>query len=211
MYRLWHSPLCPFAQRPRAVLDRLDVPYEGIEVDLDDRPEAFLSRTPTGKVPLLEEGEFRLYESLHVIEFLARAHDWTEAHASDPKHHARERLAMWRWDEVVVDAWYPSLGDGRIPDPESLDREVHELTRTIADGSVDPDGLVGFALATHWTRMRLLADHSPIPGRIASRHPGLAAWLDRAASMDAVERTLPSEETLREAYLDRYVGAATAA
>lgn len=206
MLRLYTASVCPFAQRPRALLRRLDIPFEEVEIDLDDRPAEFLALTPTGKVPLLVEDDFRLYESLVVIEHLADAHGWDDALSDDPRRRARQRLAMKQWDDVVVPAWYRSLKAGTLDGEAEVRGELEQMERSVAGGAVD--ALPGFACATHWARARILADSSPLPGLVDRERPELAAWLDRAAEMEAIRATLPPAEELRIAYERRYVGAA---
>lgn len=214
MIRLYVHPACPFAHRPRALLERLDAEYESIEIDLDDRPDEFLSRTPTGKVPLLIEDELVLYESRVVNAYLAERFEWSRAWPDDPAARARQRLAMEQWDAVVLPAWYTSLkADGPIPGErrDAVEDELTELDRTVrrwTDGEADT--LFGFHCATHWARIRALGGHSDVHDRIRSR-PETAAWLDRAADLEAVRATAPSEDEIRATYLERYVGRAKAA
>lgn len=213
MIRLYMHPACPFAHRPRALLARFDVEHEEVEIDLDDRPEEFLSLTPTGKVPLLVEGDLVLYESSIVDEYLADRFDWDRAWPDDPAARARQRLAMERWDAVVLPAWYRSLKEGgpiAVEERQAVEGELEQLDRTIrlrtGDGA---DTLLGFHCATHWIRIRALADYSEVHERIRERTAS-AEWLDRAADLDAVRATSPDEDAIRATYLERYVGRAEA-
>ncbi|GMH13225.1 hypothetical protein Nepgr_015066 [Nepenthes gracilis] len=64
---------CP--QRVLACLVELGEDFEVIHVDLEaaehKQPE-FLIRQPFGQVPVIEDGDFRLYESRAIIRYLAR-------------------------------------------------------------------------------------------------------------------------------------------
>ncbi|WP_224552819.1 glutathione S-transferase N-terminal domain-containing protein [Pectobacterium versatile] len=49
----------PFAQRAAIVLLEKNVPFKSIDVDLadePDKPDEFVALSPTGKVPLLNDG-----------------------------------------------------------------------------------------------------------------------------------------------------------
>ncbi|KAF8398817.1 hypothetical protein HHK36_014677 [Tetracentron sinense] len=63
---------CP--QRVMVCLLEKDVEFDVIHVDLEDaehkRPE-FLTRQPFGQVPVIEDGDFRLYESRAIIRYFA--------------------------------------------------------------------------------------------------------------------------------------------
>lgn len=135
MVKLYSAEICPFAQRPRAVLTRLQVPFELVTVDLMDRDPEFLRISPTGKVPMLLDGELKLYESQVIIEYLAEVHGWQGALSPDLGLRARQRVAMKQWDSEVITTWYRS-----IQAPESFDErrrsrledELDELAGTVA-------------------------------------------------------------------------------
>lgn len=209
MIRLYVHPACPFAQRPRALLHRLGVDYESVEIDLDDRPEGFLSLTPTGKVPLLVENDLVLYESRIVDAYLVERFDWRDALPTEPASRARHRLAIEQWDSVVLPAWYASLkARGAIPagDRGAVEGELDQLDRTVRDGAgVEADSLLGLHCAAHWTRIRTLPGRSELHDRIRD-HEEIAAWLDLAADLDHVRATTPREDEIRATYLERYVG-----
>lgn len=200
--RLTQSPLCPFAHRTLALLEHLDVDHESVEIDLDDRPRGFLDRSPTGRVPMLEEGELLLYESRVINEYLAEREGWESAYPADVGLRARHRLAMKQWDAVVIDAWYPSLGSGEIGEDarEPIRRELAELAATVADPATRTESLLGFHCATHWVRMRILDGASPLPGWVESGWPPLATWLDRSADVPAIGATLPDPGSIRAGY-----------
>ncbi|GAB4855295.1 GST super [Ancistrocladus abbreviatus] len=90
---------CP--QRVLACLIELGVDFEVIPVDLESaehkKPD-FLLKQPFGQVPVIEDGDFRLYESRAIIRYLA---------AKYPEHGAKlvgttleERALVDQWLEV---------------------------------------------------------------------------------------------------------------
>lgn len=69
--RLFSARACPFAHRTRLVLSHKQVPFELVEIDLKNKPAWFDSRVSGyGKVPALEHGEVRIWESAVVNEYL---------------------------------------------------------------------------------------------------------------------------------------------
>lgn len=68
--RLYSMRLCPFAQRARLLLNLKGIPYETVNISLEDKPEWLLDRNPNGKVPVLEQDGRILYESLIVSEYV---------------------------------------------------------------------------------------------------------------------------------------------
>jgi glutathione S-transferase len=62
--------LCPYVQRAAIVAHEKAIAIERAVVDLADKPDWFVERSPTGKVPLLMIGDVTLFESAAIAEFL---------------------------------------------------------------------------------------------------------------------------------------------
>jgi len=209
MLEIYSAEVCPFAQRTRALLTHLDVPFELHEIDLDDRDPDFLGLTPTGKVPLLVDGEVRIYESQIINEYLAEKHAWEPAWAGDPYLRARQRLAMKQWDDVVLPAFYGSLretGDLDASRRDEVSGELDELSRTIGLMVPEVESLLAFHVATHWARMRWLRAHTGVVELVEGR-PTVLGWLDRTLEIPAVQRTLPDREETVRRYEEHFVAA----
>ncbi|MEE8517259.1 MAG: glutathione S-transferase family protein [Alphaproteobacteria bacterium] len=61
---------CPYVQRTRIVLLEKGLESAFKEVDLRNKPDWFLAVSPYGKVPVLNHGDVRLYESAVINEYL---------------------------------------------------------------------------------------------------------------------------------------------
>ena len=85
MLKIYSAEGCPFAHRSRALLSHLGVPFELHEIDLANRDSEFLKLSPTGRVPLLADGDFVLYESQIINAYLAEVHGWERAFANNPR------------------------------------------------------------------------------------------------------------------------------
>ena len=71
---LYNANLSPNALRVRAVAHELGIKLEIVEVDLrkgENRSEAFLALNANGKVPVLVDGDFVLWESRAINAYLA--------------------------------------------------------------------------------------------------------------------------------------------
>lgn len=207
MIDVYSAGICPFAQRVRALLTHLEIPFEVHEIDLSDRDPEFLELTPTGKVPLLVDGDFRLYESAIVNEYLADVHDWHAALPEEPRLRARARLAMKQWDETVLPPFYETLGEPALFEQhrEAVTAELDEIERTVR--ALEPGAsLPSLHCATHWVRMDWLREHTQIVAAVEER-PVLHAWLEAAGRLPAIRRTLPDRDETVRAYEKRYVGA----
>jgi glutathione S-transferase len=67
---LFSMPLCPFAHRVRLVLAEKEIAYRLTEIDLGNKPPAFLKISPYGKVPALRHGDKHICESAIINEYL---------------------------------------------------------------------------------------------------------------------------------------------
>lgn len=96
--------LCPYVQRAAIVLAEKNVPFERIDIDLENKPDWFLKISPRGKVPLLKVGDEVLFESAAIVEYL----DETQApglHPGDPVTKARHRAWMEFGSAILADIW----------------------------------------------------------------------------------------------------------
>ncbi len=61
--KLISHKLCPYVQRAVISLKEKGVPFERIDIDLDNKPDWFLKISPLGKVPVLQVGDKVVFES----------------------------------------------------------------------------------------------------------------------------------------------------
>ena len=198
--RLFATASCPFAHRTRALLTLLGVPFELREVDLSNKPADFLALSPTGAVPLLEDDGFVLYESSVINEYLAERLAWRDAFSADVHQRAAERLAMKRFDDVLIPVAFASFGNPASLEGKPLWRkEVEFLAKTVKQSQ--PSSLLGLHMATHWARMsRAFPDNAVV---LALRE-ALGGFLDSAASLPCVVKTNPDLDATAKALQARF-------
>ncbi len=93
MIRLYSTYYCPYALRTRMVLAEKRLPYDRIEIDLKNKPADFHKVSPYGKVPVLVDGETRLYESAIVNEYLNEK--YPDPPLMPPTPEGRAYLRIW--------------------------------------------------------------------------------------------------------------------
>lgn len=96
--------LCPYVQRAAIVLAEKGVPFERVDIDLDNKPEWFLAISPRGKVPLLKVGDDVLFESSAIVEYLDEVHE-PRLHPQHPATRARHRAWMEFGSAILGDIW----------------------------------------------------------------------------------------------------------
>lgn len=74
--KLYAHPLSGNVHKVRLLLSALHLAHEMIVVDVAaDRTPDFLAKNPRGQVPVLEDGDVRLYDAQAILVYLARRYD----------------------------------------------------------------------------------------------------------------------------------------
>jgi glutathione S-transferase len=61
--QLYYAKASTFSQRTRVVLLEKGIDFTAIEIDLQNKPEAFTQVSRYGKVPAIKHGDVEIYES----------------------------------------------------------------------------------------------------------------------------------------------------
>jgi glutathione S-transferase len=181
---LYDAARCPYCARVRILLAEKGVPYEPVEVDLDDRPAWIYGKNSTGRVPVLEEdGGFVLPESRVIMEYLEERFPEPPFWPADAAARALGRLLLERFDKLSA-PYYDLLKDRPGASEERLRNELAKL-----DGILEAQPfLTGAAYG--------LADVGYLPWilRIETRlgldlaeYSTLAAWRERVGERPAVQ------------------------
>jgi len=90
-------PYCPFCHRVMIVAEEKNSSLEMVTIDLQNKPDWFLRRCPTAKVPALISDNQYLFESLAISEYLDDTAS-SKLHPQDP------------WIKALNRAWMEQLG-----------------------------------------------------------------------------------------------------
>jgi glutathione S-transferase len=91
--KLFSARACPFAHRTRLVLSHKKLPFELVEVELQNKPAWFDAKlSGYGKVPALEHDGQHLWESAIVNEYLDEVFPAPRLSPADPAPRARARI-----------------------------------------------------------------------------------------------------------------------
>jgi len=149
----------------------------------ENQTEEFLAMNPMGKVPVLVDGDFNLWESNAILTYLATVFPQTNALPTDPKGRADvDRWLHWQSSHLM-----PAIGrlkTGEEKDPESL----KPLFRVLGIQLQDKDYVCGelsvadFAIAAYTlTKLGRSLDYSELPN--------VAAWRDRVSQLKGFVET----------------------
>lgn len=200
--RLYTAPLSSNARRVQLTAHVMKVPLDLMQVNLmDDADRARLHEiNPNGKLPVLEDGSFMLWESCAIMQYLAdQTHD-QELYPQDPR--ARADINRWMFWAVqhfapavgvltFENIWKAMLGMGEA-DPRELARGERELLQfgAVLDAQLEGrEWVAGKALS--------LADLAIVPslmyierGRLPlDRFPNVMAWFERIKALEAWKQT----------------------
>jgi glutathione S-transferase len=181
MLTLYDADRCPYCARVRIVLAEKGPPYETVVVDLDDRPAWIYQKNPLGKVPVLEEGEFVLPESVVINEYLEERYPEPPLWPADPAERAAGRLLVHRFDELSRP--YYALRRGDEDARPQLDAQLGRLDSLLAGRRFLTGGEFGLADAAYlpW----ILRAESMLGVDLDST-PALADWVGRSRERPSV-------------------------
>jgi len=198
-------PISTYVNVVRLVLTHKGVPFEFHDLEPEMGGPSHLALHPFGRVPILDHGGFRVYETAAIAAYVDEAFTGPALQPAD----ARERARMNQWISALNSYYYPNiafhLGHERLiypalgiaPDEKVVSVALPKiavgldvLERALSD---DRDFLVGdlptladfFMLPTLTT-----LSFTPEGQKMLAGKPGIAAWRQR---MDA----LPSVMTVR--------------
>jgi len=92
--RLFSTTYCPYAWCTRIVLHEKGIPFEVYEVDLKSKQDDFSRVSPTGKVPVLVDGETRVWESMVINEYLEEKYGGPRLLGETPEERAQVRALI---------------------------------------------------------------------------------------------------------------------
>jgi glutathione S-transferase len=200
--RLYHNPLSSSARRALMTAIHLGVKFESVIIDLS-KPEhrrQLEQVNPNAKVPVLVDGDFVLWESYAIMQYLA---DRTPGQTVLPKE-ARARAEVNRWMFWGASHFAPAIGilgwenwmkglvGAGAPDPQEVERgemEVAKYAPILDTHLADRDWLCGddvtladLALAP----VLMVTDLARLPIR---QYTNIQAWYARVRELDAWQRT----------------------
>jgi glutathione S-transferase len=115
--RLYGFPLSTYVNVARLVLTHKGVYYDFHDLEPEMGGERHLALHPFNRVPILEHGDFRLYETAAIITYVD---DVFAGHKLTPKD-TRQRGRMYQWISALNAYYYPyiayHLGHERIVYP----------------------------------------------------------------------------------------------
>jgi glutathione S-transferase len=140
--QLYNADLSPNAMRVRAVANELGIELDIVNVDLragENKSQSYLAMNPNGKVPVLVDGDFVLWESRAINAYLASLRPERGLYPEDPKRRAIiDQWSYWQAihlspaiQRVVFErALKQRFGMGE-PDEASIEPQLKEIAQLV--------------------------------------------------------------------------------
>ncbi len=200
--KLYDFAFSPNCRKVRAVAYELRAPLEYVHVDIvrgASRTPAFLALNPNGRVPVLVDGDFVLWESTAIVRYLVAKQGGALLAVG-----AREQAEVDRWlswqlahlgpalSKVAFERIVKRLTGQGVPDERAIEAGAVDFTKLTAllnealDGRqyvAGPLSLADFALASHYSVASTC-------GLDLTPHPRVSAWLGRVLGRESMRRAL---------------------
>jgi glutathione S-transferase len=125
---LYSADLCPYAMRVRHTLAEKGLAFELTEIDPRNKPDWFAQVSPHGKIPLLVDGEERIWESAAICEYLEDAFAVAALLPNAPAQRARARA----WIAFADDKLYGATNTMfHSRDPDLMARTIRQFPNDI--------------------------------------------------------------------------------
>lgn len=201
--KLYQFPLSPNCQKVVALAHEVGTPLELAYVDLfkgEARTPAMLAKNPNGKLPILEDGAFVLWESTAMLSYIA-----TKAGRADlAPTSLRERAEVDRWTawqgahfspairKVAFERIVKQLAGLGAPDEALVEQGQQEfaVTANVLEQSLGDKPYVCGSLTIADFALAPSAALTSLCGLDFGPYPKAKAWLERMTSRSSMQQTL---------------------
>ena len=201
--RLYNANFSPNALRVRAVAHELGVELEIVEVDIragDNRAAEFLARNSNAKVPVLEDGNFVLWESRAICAYLAGIRPEAGLYPDGLK--TRALVDQWAWWQAIhlgpamqklsFELFLKEKFGMGDPDPTVVEVErkaTDQFLAVLETGLDDKDWIAGaLSLADFYLATTFM--YRDQAGISLDEFPRIAGWIGRLEARDSWQKAV---------------------
>ncbi len=196
--RLVSAEVCPFAQRSRLALLEKELPFELVEINLDNKPDWFTNVSPYSKVPVLLHGDTTIFESTVINEYLDEIAPEPNLLPTSPQQRAEARIWIDFDNSRIVPIFYKVLlaQDDQTQTELKL-RMIDALSRLEQAGFPGREmgpfwfgskvSLVDIAMYPHFERFNVLKHYRDI--EIPDNYVKIHTWLEAMKALPSVQQT----------------------
>ena len=215
---LIQAEVCPFAQRTHMCLLEKNLDFECIEIDLNNKPIWFEEVSPYSKVPVLNDGEIRIYESTIINEYLDEKYPKPSLMPHTPGERANARSWIDFDNVKFVPAFYRLLLERNAEKRQRIaDQIIEHLefleTQGFASEWKGPYwfgssiSLVDLAIYPHFERIAVLENYRNVG--IPPLCLRLREWLSAMRERPSAKVTAHNDDYHIQAYIEYADGSAS--
>jgi len=124
--RIYVMRFCPYSQRAMLSSAAKNVETDLVFINLKDKPEWLLDKSPGGKVPSVEMSDGRvIYESLIIADYFDDVSTEPNLHPKDPVSKAQDRILVEGWGKAGSSFY--QLAFGQSVDPAKVPELINEF------------------------------------------------------------------------------------
>jgi glutathione S-transferase len=185
--------------RPLWMLEELGLPYENVKVSFvnETRTPAFLKLNPNGHIPVLQDGDLTLWESMAINLYLARRYDkglWPKRVEDEGRAFQWSLWAMTELEEPVLTAVMHRMSlpaDQRDPKRAADAAERFKTPLGVLNGALAGKAyLLGDAFTVADLNVASVISSAPLGGLDLGSAPDVLAWVVRCTGRPAFARVL---------------------
>jgi glutathione S-transferase len=199
--KLYQFPLSPNCQKVVAIAHECGVPLETVPVDLfkgEARAPGLLAKNPNGKLPILDDDGFVLWESNAMLGYIAGKADRRDLAPTTP----RERADVDRWlywqgahfgpaiAKVAFERVVKKIGGLGAPDEAIVAKGIAEFAEfaKVLDAALDGKDYVCGRLTIADFGIATYAALTDACGLSFDPYPRATAWKKRMASRESIQK-----------------------
>lgn len=205
LVKLYSSATSPNCWKVLALACELSLAMDTIAIDLfngEAKSAAFLAKNPNGKVPVLEDDGFFLWESNAILAYLGGRQPSPSLLSAKPRERAEvDRWLYWESCSLSPTVWKvefekiikPLLNE--TPDPAAIARgsaDFAAAARVLDQALVGKDYLAGALSIADFAIQPFISMATGYCGLDITPYRNLRGWKDRMDARESVERTMVS-------------------
>ncbi|MDJ0597807.1 MAG: glutathione S-transferase family protein [Crocosphaera sp.] len=206
MLKLYHLPISFNSRRVWIALLEKGLSFELVpmKLDGDQLTPNFLALNPFHHIPVLVDGEFSLFESLAILDYLEAKYPNPALVPSDPQGLGTVKMINLVTLNELLPATTPLIRQsmGFVTLDESTQSQAQEKVATVLkffeQSMGDRSYIVGHSLTLGDIVAGTIVGFLPQMGVSLSPYPQLTAWIEQLSQRESWQETEPQPEQIAE-------------
>ncbi|XP_018424571.1 PREDICTED: glutathione S-transferase omega-1-like [Nanorana parkeri] len=192
LIRLYSMRFGPFPQRARLVLAAKGIKHEVVNINLKNKPDWFVEKSPLGLVPSIETSDGKIiYESPIVFEYLDEAFPGVKLIPSDPYAKAEQKMLLETFTAITPVFYNIMIAHEKNEDATELKSKFLEILKKLEEALVKKNtpyfggesvSYIDYMVWPWFEKFSLFGLKT-----LVDETPNIKAWLDRMLQDPAVK------------------------